>query len=301
MSAAPKERAGLLSMTGFGAAQVESAKFRARVEIRTVNHRYLQTKLRTPAEFSGLEPRIDELVRKSIARGSVNLTVAVTRSAAGGDAALNVDAARRYQKLLKKLAKELRLESGVGLDTLLALPGVVGGELEPDQIEREGKLILRATREALGALVAMRRVEGKALGADLAKHTAAIAKLMTRIEKRMPTVVRNHQRGLLQRVQELVGDSQVVQPTDVAREIAVLAERLDVHEELSRLASHLEQLEQLLAGGGAIGRRLDFLVQELLREANTIGSKCNDAPVAQAVVELKTHIDRVKEQVQNVE
>ncbi len=299
----PKRQDGLHSMTGFGAASAETpdGQFVARVEIRSVNHRYLQTKLRFPPEFVSLEPGIEEAVRKRVSRGVLNVTASVSRSAGAGGPTLNVDVARRYQELLVDLAQELQLDEPIALDTLLALPGVVGADLAPDELEREGELLQRAAREALDALVAMRATEGRALAADVRLHAAEIRRLIARIAERIPTVVSNHQKNLLQRVQELVGDVQAIQPADMAREIAILAERLDVHEELARLGSHLDQLDELIAGGGSIGRRLDFLVQELLREANTIGSKCNDAPVAHAVVELKTHIDRVKEQVQNVE
>ncbi len=295
--------AALLSMTGFGGATVETrgGGSSVRVEIRSVNHRYLQTKLRVPPEFAALEPQLEEVLRRKVARGALNVTVGVTRAAGSGEPALNVEVAKRYHGLLRRLARDLRMEPPSSLDTLLGLPGVVGTELAPEQVEREARLVLRAAREAVDALVEMRADEGRALAADLRKHVEAIRKLMARVEKRMPTVVRNHHKALLQRVQELVGDAQTVQPTDVVREVAILAERLDVNEELARLASHLDQLDRLIAGGGAVGRRLDFLVQELLREANTIGSKCNDAPIAQTVVELKTHIDRIKEQVANVE
>jgi uncharacterized protein (TIGR00255 family) len=147
----------------------------------------------------------------------------------------------------------------------------------------------------------MREVEGKSLLADLRKNAKKVASLVATIEKRMPVVVREHHESLRKRVEELLDGRVSVRSEDLARELALIADRMDVGEEITRIKSHVDQWESLLAKGGAVGRQLDFLVQELLREANTIGSKCNDAPVAHAVVELKTLIERLREQVQNVE
>jgi uncharacterized protein (TIGR00255 family) len=160
---------------------------------------------------------------------------------------------------------------------------------------------LQTVADALEALTQMREREGAATKRDLQKNAAAIARVVARIQKRMPAAVRAHQKALHARVAELLGGSAGLQPTDLAREIALIADRMDVAEELTRLASHLDQLAGLLAKKGPVGRSLDFLVQEFLREANTIGSKCNDARVSHDVVEVKTLIERLREQVQNVE
>ena len=167
--------------------------------------------------------------------------------------------------------------------------------------EEEANLLRAAVDEAGKQLQAMRAAEGANLEANLREHGRAIRAVLERIEERMPQVVKHHHDSLRERVQELLGDSATLSSTDLARELAMLADRLDVREETDRLDSHLKQLEAQLDKGGAVGRQLDFLAQEFLREANTIGSKCSDAQVAHDVVELKTHIERLREQVQNVE
>ena len=292
--------AGVRSMTGFGRAVVDGKDVSARVEIRSVNHRHLQVKSRLPGELGHLEPGVEGLVRKALERGAVTLTVSLTRAPEAGVAALNVDVARGYHRALAKLGRELALGE-VDLATLVALPGVVGAADDSGSSGREEKLVLRAVGQALDALVAMREREGQSLERDLKKNAEAVRKLVARIAKRMPTVVRDHHRALVRRVNELLGERPAggVLEADLPRELALLADRMDVSEEVARIQSHLEQLDLMLAGGG--GRRLEFLVQELFREANTIGAKCNDATVAHAVVDLKTHIERLREQVQNVE
>ena len=301
-SAAPP--APLRSMTGFGAASITKGRIVARVELRSVNHRHLQLKARLSSEQAHLEPALEALVREKLERGAVSVSATIEREAAAGAARVNTDVAKRYQKLLQGLAKELKLEGGVRLDTLIGLPGVIGSAEDDSQRETEDELLLGCAKQAIEELVRMRAREGASLLADLRKNTKGIAELVASIEVRMPAVVREHHESLRERVALLLdGQSPrvTVRPEDLAREVALLADKMDVGEELTRLTSHLEQWEGLLTKGGAVGRQLEFLVQELLREANTIGSKCNDAKVAHAVVEMKTLIERLREQVQNVE
>lgn len=287
-------------MTGFGAAEAVADGVSVRVEARSVNHRHLQVKLRLPAEITHLEPSVEAAVRKALDRGAVTLAVHVTRAGGAAAARLDGELMATYARELTALAREHGLGEGPALAELLALPGVVAGREEAAD-SRVDKLARKAVRDALTELRAAREREGEALLADLQKHARAIGKLSARIGKRMPAVVRAHQRTLQQRVEELVGDAVQVSRADLAREIALIADRLDVSEELSRLEAHRVELAKLLDRGGRVGRKLDFLAQEFFREANTIGSKCGDAQVAHAVVDLKTSIERLREQVQNVE
>jgi len=296
------------SMTGFGAASAARGGILARIEMRSVNHRHLQLKARLPSELSHLEPAIEAVVREKVERGSVSLTATIEREASAGAAQVNAEVARRYQKLLASLAKELKLAGSVDLGTLIGLPGVIGVGEDGAEREAEDELLLTCTRKALDELVAMRASEGRSLLADLRKNTRAISDLVAGIEARMPQVVREHHENLRKRLALLLDGASggpsaraAVRPEDLARELALLADRMDVGEEIARLRSHVEQWETVLGKGGSVGRQLEFLVQELLREANTIGSKCNDAKVAHAVVEMKTLIERLREQVQNVE
>lgn len=298
------------SMTGLGAASRSAATGKSKreaavlalsAEVRSVNHKFLQLKVRLPSELALLEPEVEALVRKRLERGSVTLNVSSHGAAQLSAVELDVTVAKRYHAQLVALAKELGLEPQIELDDIAGLPGVFSSEPDTKAMQRGRKLLLEVVEAALDNLEEMREREGKALARDLAKHAAHIARIAAQIRSRMPVVVKNHQDNLRKRVADLLGEKATIAPGDVAREIALIADRMDVSEELTRLESHLAQLDALCAKPGSVGRQLDFLVQEFLREANTIGSKCNDAQVAHAVVELKTSIERLREQVQNVE
>ena len=291
----------LRSMTGFGAAASEANGTALRVEVRSVNHRHLALKLRLPEAFAALEPEVEERVRARCERGTVSVHLSLERSAGAAPARVDRELARRYARELTTLAGELGLPPALSLDALVTLPGVLSEDGVEEDKSRAHAVVLELVDQALARMLAMRTAEGGALAADLRKNAAALAKVAARIEKRMPAIVRGHRAALAKRIQALLGGKVPVSSTDLAREIALQADRLDVSEELARLASHLQQLEGFVAKGGRIGRQLDFLVQEIFREVNTIGSKCSDATVAHWVVEAKTSVERLREQVQNVE
>jgi uncharacterized protein (TIGR00255 family) len=289
------------SMTGFGAAALERDGLSVRVELRSVNHRHLQVKSRLPSELAHLEPELEGRLRKRLARGSVTVNVDLAHLDPAAELEIDERAAERYAHLARDLAKRLGMAQELSVKDLLGLPGVLH--------ERNGvpsqaigvRAVLEALELAIDALAAMREREGVSLAKDLARHAAAIERDTKKIGRRMPKVVREHHETLKLRVGELLQSQQIVSETDLARELALLADRLDVSEEISRLESHLAELRRLLDEGGSIGRQLDFLAQEFFREANTIGSKCNDSQVSHLVVDVKTHIERMREQVQNVE
>jgi uncharacterized protein (TIGR00255 family) len=289
------------SMTGFGAAEDRRGAATARVELRTVNHRHLQLKVRLPGELASLEPKLEALLRKRLGRGAVTAHVALERDEESEAAGLNADRIRSLVAELRALGSELGLSGELSLDSVLQMPGLLAGKTETETDPDQGAWVLGVAGKAVDELLSMREYEGQAMLADLQLNAGVVATELRAIQARMPVVVQEHHQKLTQRVNDLVADSAGVSSADLAREIAVLAERLDVSEETSRLEAHLGQLESLLASGGPVGRKLDFLVQEFLREANTIGSKCSDAEVAHHVVELKTHIERLREQVQNIE
>ena len=291
------------SMTGFGAASRDSGGLAVRAEVRSVTHQYLRVKMRLPGELSYLESDVEERVRKRLARGSVSVHVALAAGSSLTTAVINPAAAKHYRKLLGDLAEELKLAGGIDLATLMALPGVMTSEVDSAALSRARKAVLAVVDAALEDVIEMREREGAATERDLAANAAKLEKVTGRIAKRMPKVIRDHQKALKERVEELLGGGPraSVRDEDLAREVALIADKMDVAEELTRLSSHLDQLAKIMAKQGAVGRSLEFLVQEFLREANTIGSKCNDANVAHEVVELKTLIERLREQVMNVE
>ena len=293
----------LRSMTGFGASSSEDVDAAPlRVEIRSVNHRHLSVKTKLPDEYAPFEPEVERSVRSKLERGAVTVSVGGGRGARSAALEIDAAAAGRYRDQLEALARTLGIEARVTLETLLELPGVLEPSTNGVWDEDAGRRRLLALVDAaLGKLIAMRETEGRAIEADLQLHLQATEKLVGKIERAMPRVVRAHKKSLERRVRELVGRSTEIADAELAREIALLADRLDVSEEVARLKSHLAQLAKVIAQPGCVGRQLDFLVQEVLREVNTIGSKCSDAQVAHWVVEAKTEVERLREQVQNVE
>ncbi len=298
MGASP---AALRSMTGFGAGASERAGRLVRAEVRTVNHRFLQVKVRVPGELADLEGALEAVVRRRLERGAVQVNLRL--EGAGGEPPAEFDRAlaRRYAELSRELAAELGLASELDIGRLIGLPGVLVQRASGIEAQALGEAAEAALAAALDALVTMREREGVSLGADLLGHLAALERLVEAIRARSPEVVRALFEAQRRRLAELLGDARPVVEADLARELALLVDRTDVSEELSRLASHLEQCRELLEAGGPVGRRLDFLVQELLREVNTIASKCQDARIAQWAVEAKATVERLREQVQNLE
>ncbi len=299
----------LFSMTGFGAARAErslsdGAELSISVEIRTVNHKHLQAKVRLPQGYAALEAAVDKAVRARLNRGAIQVGIEVART--GGQPSFNVDlsAVDRYAQLQGSLTErhpELRRIDSV--TEMLGLPGVLVFDRSKQGLDvagEEARAILGVVDDALEALLTMRATEGEAMGADVAGAGEEIAALVTLISERMAGAAARHRARLVERVGELAGDKSLAE-ADLAREVALLADRLDISEEITRLGSHLGQLRSVLSGGGSVGRQLDFLAQEFFREANTVGSKCNDAEVAHLVVDLKTHVERLREQVQNIE
>jgi uncharacterized protein (TIGR00255 family) len=288
-------------MTGFGAGRAERKGLAARAEVRSVNHRHLQLKSRLPLEFGHLEAEVDALVRKTLARGSVVVVVHLEQEDGAVEVSVNEAAARKYLRELGALQQGLKVGGELSIADVANLPGVIRAETATPSADAVQKVVMDAVKQGLTALVEMREVEGAAMERDLVRRGKAIDKLRARIERRAPKVVAHHHKQLRERVDELLAGRSGLQPGDLAREMALIADRLDVTEELTRLASHLDQLASMLQKGGSVGRQLDFLAQEFLREANTIGSKASDAALTHLVVELKTEIERLREQVQNVE
>lgn len=295
-------------MTGFGAARAErslpgGALLAVRVEVRTVNHKHLQLKVRLPQDHGVLEPAVERLVRGRLARGAVQMSIEVALT--GGEPSYDVDEAAfaRYVELQRGLSERHGLDAVDSVDELLTLPGVIVPRRASEGVAADGpeaEAVLAVVGEAIDRLLEMRAVEGDAMERDLRTSAGEIVALVGSIEERVPEILVRHRARLVERVRDLAGDTTITE-ADLAREVALLADRLDVAEEIARLRSHIDQLDALLSKGGAIGRKLDFLAQEFFREANTIGSKCSDSAVAHLVVDLKTQVERLREQVQNVE
>lgn len=290
-------------MTGFGRGVAEHGRTRATVDVRAVNHRFLDLKLRgalTPA----LEDAIGSRVRGAIERGAVTVSVHLART--GGTSTTRIDhaAARAAHQQLGELAGLLGV-AAPDLALVLAQPGVVVTGDDDSRDDSDTPAVLSALDAALVQLAGMRDGEGQALARDLLARLDDLGALRVTIEGLAADVPERVQRRLKQRLERLLqdeaSDAAGLDPGRLAQEVAVLAERADVTEELVRLASHLEQARALVTGKGASGRRLDFLVQEIGRELNTIGSKSAATEISSAIVEAKAVLEKVREQVQNVE
>ena len=290
------------SMTGFGEAQLEADGWVYHLEIRSFNQRYLKASIHLPDDFGLLESDVEHLLRQHLTRGSVAVRLHVRDLTASAAQELNAAAIRRYVAQLRE-ADAGDASVTIDLATLAALPGVCQPrELTEQQREQNWALIRKLTEEALERLIAMRSVEGQALAADLQTHCERIAAHLQEIRARAPQVVEEYRERLGARVRELLSGSNVqLTETDLLREVAIYAERSDISEELSRLGAHLQQFAAVSAGQESAGRKLEFIAQEMLREANTIGSKAGDEQIARDTIDVKSAIDRIKEQVQNVE
>jgi uncharacterized protein (TIGR00255 family) len=292
------------SMTGFGRAEVPGDRVAAAVEAKSVNHRHLDVVIKMPRAFSAFESEARRLVQERLDRGRVEIHVSITPTAARSAHSVNLDVplARAYAEIAYRLGDELTMTGGPSLSWILERPGVVrleeAEEMRPG--EEDWPVVAEALRKAVAELQARRETEGEALAAQLRSLHEALVAEVGRIAARLPEVAARREERFRERVQKLAGEIGVDQ-SRILTEIAVWAEKSDVAEELARLGSHLEQFALMLKDGGAIGRPLDFLIQELNREVNTIGSKADALEISQSVMAAKGILEKVREQVQNLE
>ncbi|UCD74402.1 MAG: YicC family protein [Phycisphaerales bacterium] len=291
-------------MTGFGetSAQVDGAHYA--VEVRSLNSKYYKTQIRLPEELLALEAELESALAKRINRGSIVLTIRYADCSANAAAKLNSDAIQRYMQELLQVEGLTHDATRIDLAALLALPGVVIPDTGEERLEQARTVVRRLLDEACEKLLGMRSREGEILHTELHKHRKVIEEHLSVVADRVPMMIDLYQQRLHQRMDALLAESgAAVREEDLIREVAVFAERSDIAEEVSRLQGHLAQFAELIDSESAepIGRTLDFLAQEMLREANTIGSKCLDVEISRRIVEIKGAIDRIKEQVQNVE
>jgi len=293
----------LNSMTGYGGADGQLDGICYAVEIKAVNNRYLKTIIKLPEAIAFLEDDIDKCLRHNLARGTVNCVVRVKGVA--GNVLFDIDevALRSVVERLGAVGNSVGIEGTIDMASLLTLPGVVR-PLVPDEEEsrKVREMVLGITQEALDKLKQMREAEGKFLEADLRKHCEAMAVELASVRQRSDGVIAEYAKRLRKRVDALLAEAKLrLDEETLAREVAVLADRSDIAEEIARLDAHLEQFREICETEGQAGRRLDFLSQEMLREANTVASKAADADIVRRVVDMKCLIERLKEQIQNVE
>jgi uncharacterized protein (TIGR00255 family) len=290
------------SMTGFGDASGEVGGVTFAVEIKTLNNRYLKASVKLFETAAFLEEDVEKLLRDNFQRGTVSCTVRLANGASAQSADINWGVLGRYVDGMREFARQKGIEPVIELGTLAQLPGVAGAAIPEEQKALIGPAILAAVKQAIVKVNQMRAQEGIALAEDIFRNCAAMSECAEKIRGRAPVVVLEYHEKLRKRVDELLAAAKLsIDQETLAREVAIFADRADISEELARLKSHLDQFQETCRKDAQAGRKLDFITQEMLREANTIGSKSADAQIAGAVVDIKCCIDRLKEQVQNVE
>jgi uncharacterized protein (TIGR00255 family) len=284
-------------MTGFGEARTQNDRWTVTVELRTVNNRHLKLNARISDPYGALEPEVERLVRESIRRGSVQLNLRVERPKRAEDYRLNLVAIRSYSEQLATL------NAPIDMAAILGLPGVVEERRTAvDDPRDDWPELARVLVEALGKLQQARAEEGRMMAEELLTLGRTIAENLERVADRGPEIVASYQKRLGERVQALVREQGVaIEAKDLIREVAIYAERADVAEEVVRLRAHLKQYAEVIAEAESSGRKLEFVVQEMGRETNTIGSKANDVEISRAVVEMKGTLEKIRELIQNVE
>jgi uncharacterized protein (TIGR00255 family) len=290
-------------MTGFGEARSQQGGVAVAVEVRTINSRHFKLSYRASEGYAALEPEVDAATRQVIRRGTVQLNLWVERRAAIDDFRINTAVLENYRRQLEQYTGRSEWNDPEDLRMLLSLPGAVeehaAGEHDPHD---DWPMIEPVVLEALSNAAKMRAEEGVALAADLAHNGRQILELLDAVARRAPEVTQAYQSRLTQRVEQALSELNVtVEPADLVREVSLFADRSDISEEIVRLRSHLQQYEAALMLPESSGRKLEFIAQEMGREVNTIGSKANDAEISRLVVEIKTALERIREQIQNVE
>ncbi|MFS8640071.1 MAG: YicC family protein [Symbiobacteriaceae bacterium] len=292
----------LRSMTGYGRGEAEEGGLRVRAEVRTVNHRYLDIAVRLPDAFLFLEEPVRRQVSARLSRGrvGVHLTFEDAREKAR-PARINTPLLNAYAEAAEAVRQRFFPDREPDLRWLLAVPDLFAAPSPDEDASLWACAAERAVADALEAVIAMREREGALLAADLAERLDRLESLRSAALARAPQVVEEYRQRLVRRLSELLPPTNPVDPQRLAQEVALFAERADITEELQRLASHIDQFRRALRSDEAVGRKLDFLVQEMGREWNTIGSKANDAELAALVVEAKSELEKIREQVQNLE
>ena len=288
-------------MTGYGRARETLHMRDITVEVRSVNNRYLDCSVKMPRAYIFAEDAVKNLIQKRVSRGKVDVFVTIDTSAADVSVvSVNEPLARSYCEALRKLQSELSLEGGITAVTLAKFPDVLTVTKAEEDLETVSADICQVLVDALNAYDGMRCVEGRKLAEDISGRVDTIETVVGRVEERSPQTVAAYRERLENKMREVL-QSTTIDESRILTEAAIFADKVAVDEETVRLRSHIAQLRSMLESGEPVGRKLDFLIQEVNRECNTIGSKCNDLSIAQDVVTMKAEVEKIREQIQNIE
>ena len=293
-------------MTGFGQSELKDEKKAVTVELRSVNNKYLKINIRIPDLLSGVEDKIEKLLKKELVRGTINLTIEYKTCDQVPKCVINKDILREYHNIISEARKEISIQQDITLDNLISLPGVLefkkdsgNGKTEDDDFWQELEQLVKL---AVNDLKKMREAEGQNLRIEIDKWKDKISVLLDEIETMAPKVVSEYSSRIQERVSALLaGTDSKIEKSDLHKEIAIFADRCDISEELGRLRSHILLFDNVMDNEEPNGRKLEFIVQEMFREANTIASKANNSDIIKDVISIKTEIERIKEQVLNIE
>lgn len=289
------------SMTGFGRAVKELDGYVIAVELKSVNHRYFEFSSRCPRQYGFIEDKLKSFINSRVSRGKVECYVSIDAlNTESADVAVNNTLASAYVKALKEISSTYDLKEDFGASTIARFPDVLVVKKAEEDEEKIWNMVKSVANEAVDKFVEMRSVEGKKMYDDVYSRSQFILDTVSFIEERSPETVKEYNDKLIERVHELLGDV-TLDEGRILQEVAIYADKVAVAEETVRLRSHIDQLRKFLDSSEAVGRKMDFLVQEINRETNTIGSKCNDVAIARKVVDIKAEIEKIREQIQNIE
>ena len=289
------------SMTGFGRACKEIDGYMITVEIKSVNHRYFEFSCRCPRQYGFIDDKIKSYINSKVARGKIECFVGIEAlNTESADVVVNNTLAGAYVKALKELSDNYGLKEDFGASTVARFPDVLIVRKSEEDENKIWQLVKTVADEAVEKFIEMRKVEGKRMYDDVYSRSQFILDTVSFIEERSPQTVKEYNDKLVERVHELLGDVSLDE-SRLLQEVAIYADKVAVAEETVRLRSHISQLRDFISSDEAVGRKLDFLIQEINRETNTIGSKCNDVEIARKVVDVKAEIEKIREQIQNIE
>ncbi|MBQ1251073.1 MAG: YicC family protein [Clostridia bacterium] len=292
----------LKSMTGYGRAKFENENREINVEIKSVNHRYLDLNIKVPRLYAYLEDMVKKTAQATLVRGKVDIYVSI-KEKEGSDIKIspNMPVIEGYLNAAKAISERFGMPmESLGLIDVMRLPDAIAADKEEADVDVISAQVAQTLEQAIAEYTAMRETEGKRLCEDILHRAQLIREYVDFVEQRSPDSVAEYRERIAQRMNEILDDAEIAQQK-ILSEAALFADKVSVTEEIVRLRSHLKQLESMVNGKAAVGRKLDFLVQELNRESNTIGSKANDYEIAKTVVELKAEIEKIREQIQNLE
>jgi len=289
-------------MTGYGSASLQQGEKTYTIEVKSVNHRYCDVNVKVPPRYAFLENEIKKLIKERFSRGRFDIYLNIDELAENSKRiSFDRGLVARYLKELRELGADLGLDPQIDFLSLVKLPEVIKVEQGPEDQEEMIKSVQKALELSLHQLEEMRQKEGTSLHQEILSILSRIQETVVRIAERARVTPVEYKKILRERIQDLLEGTLEVDETRLAQEIVIFAERIDVTEELARLGSHIAQFHKLMESREPVGKKLDFLIQEMNREVNTIGSKANDALISQEVIEIKADLERMREQVQNIE